>query len=92
MNDPEYLRMVLQKNNAPLRATLRMFRPERRRSIARSIIRSNGKKVLEHYSSPTVVGTLYRIMRKEEPTYLVPRHSTLSSQDANVPDNLRVTA
>jgi|GEM_PF-992873 len=92
LDDPEYLRMVLQKNSAPLRATLRMFRPERRRSIARSVVRSNCKKVLENYSSPRVVGTLYRIMRKEEPTYLVPRHHIPGSQEANASENIRVTA
>jgi len=92
LDDPEYLHMVLQKNSAPLRATLRMFRPERRRSVARSIIRSNCKKVLANYSSPTVVGALYRIMRKEEPTYLVPRHNISTSQEVNVSDNVRVTA
>jgi hypothetical protein len=91
LDDPEYLRMVLQKNNAPLRATLRMFRPERRRSIARSIIRSNCKKVLENYSSPTVVGTLNRILRKEEPTYLVPRHSVQNTSETTIPDNIHVT-
>ena len=70
---PEYLHMVMAKNNAPLKATLRLFRPERRRSTRRNLIRANQQIVQEHYSSKKVVGLLYRIICGQEPTTTEPR-------------------
>jgi glycosyltransferase involved in cell wall biosynthesis len=69
LEDPIYLRMILNKNSAPLKATLKLFRPERRQSLRRNLIRANQKKVLQNYSSKEVVGILYRIMQQTEPPY-----------------------
>ena len=77
LNDPVYLRRIINKNSAPLRATLKLFRPEHPRSLRRTLIRTNRGSVLRHYSISTVVGQLYRIMLDEEPSYVDPR----SSQD-----------
>ncbi|KPK74041.1 MAG: hypothetical protein AMJ79_14810 [Phycisphaerae bacterium SM23_30] len=92
IDHPEYLRMILQKNSAPLKATLRMFRPERRRSAPRNIIIANRKKVFANYSSPVVVGKLYRILNKQEPTYLLPIHGQRQEQGLSILNGARVTA
>ena len=73
LDDPSYLRMILQRNSAPLRATLRLFRHERRRNPRRSLIAANRKKTLEHYSSRKVVSMLNRILLRQEPPYVDPR-------------------
>ena len=83
LEDPNYLRMLLQKNSAPLRATLKMFRPERRRSLSRNRIHANQKKVLDIYSSSVVVNQLYRIMLKQEKPYHNPPHSMRTGNGLN---------
>ena len=75
LEDPEYLRLIISKNNASLNATFKLFRYERRRNARRNLVVANQKKVLENYSSNTVVGLLNRIMRHQEPTYIEPRYS-----------------
>ena len=90
LDNTEYLRMILQKNGAPLRATLKMFRPERRRSLTHNIVHSNRKKVLQHYATPAVVAQLHRIILAQEPTYLAPRHTSqipegLTANSRNTP-------
>jgi len=73
LDDPDYLQMIMYKNGASLRATLRLFRPERRRSSRHNLIKANQKCVLEHYSSRKIVSQLHRIMLGQEPTYHEPR-------------------
>jgi len=80
LDDSEYLRMILQKNGAPLRATLKMFRPERRQSVTQNIVQSNRRKVLDNYATPAVVDQLHRIILAQEPTYLSPRHTRQISE------------
>ncbi|MBN1845162.1 MAG: hypothetical protein JW810_05725 [Sedimentisphaerales bacterium] len=92
LDSPEYLRMVLQKNSAPLRATLKMFGSDREAGAARRLIRSNRQNVLEHYSCRMVVAQLHRIMCRREPTYLVPRHNLRHKGFMNLPGALRITA
>jgi len=87
LQDPSYLRMLLQKNSAPLRATLKMFRPERRRSLSRNRIRANQKKVLDIYSSSVVVNQLYRIILKQEKPYHAPPHSMRTGNGFINPNN-----
>ncbi len=70
LEDPEYLRMIISKNNASLNATFKLFRYERRRNARRNLVVANQKKVVESYSSKTVVGLLNRIMLHQEPTYI----------------------
>ena len=92
LDDPEYLKFILQKNSAPLRATLRMFRQERRRHGSRNIVVSNQKKIVENYSSQVVVAELWRILNKQEPTYLLPKHGMRRGQGLNILDKPRGTA
>ena len=73
LDDPDYLRKVINKNSAPLRATLKLFRPERSRSLRRTLIRNNQGAVAKSYSAGTVVRQLYRIMLDSEPSYVDPR-------------------
>ena len=67
LDDPEYLRLVITKNSAPLRGTLKLFRSERRRSLRRTLIRGNQQKVLANYSSRVVVDRLYAVITGQEP-------------------------
>lgn len=84
LEDPEYLHLILSKNNASLNATLKLFRYERRRNARRNLVVANQKKVMENYSSKVVVGLLHRIMLNQEPTYIEPRYVPKSPQEAAV--------
>jgi len=68
LDDTEYLRRILNKNSASLRATLRLFRHERRRNPRRNLIAANKKRVLENYSSNAVLDRFNRILMKDEPS------------------------
>ncbi|MBN1764310.1 MAG: hypothetical protein JW860_03555 [Sedimentisphaerales bacterium] len=87
LENPEYLQKILDKNNASLKATLRLFRCANRRNPRKSLITMNRRKVVEHYSSKQVVSKLYRIMQKQEPPYIDPVHSSQHFLDTPLPAN-----
>ena len=80
LEDIDYLRKILNKNSASLRATLRLFRKERRHNPMRNLVASNRRKVVENYSSSHVVGQLHRVTLNQEPTYIKPAHGKLHNR------------
>ena len=89
LEDTEYLFKVFFRNNASLRATLRLFRRKNRRTPYRALVLANQKKVLENYSNQRIVGMLSRIMLSQEPAYDEPRLTSVSAPDSQTPDNLQ---
>jgi len=89
LDDTEYLLKVFFRNNASLRATLRLFRRKNRRTPYRSLVSANHKKVLENYSNQRIVSMLNRIMLRQEPAYNEPRLTSAPDLDSETPDNLQ---
>ena len=79
LDDENFVNKFWNANKTALQSMLRLFRHDRRQDPRRSLVRANRKKALENYSSKEVVGLLYRIMDKTEPTYIDPRRATKSS-------------
>lgn len=92
LKDMEYLRKILNKNSASLRATLKLFRHERRRNPRRNLIAINRKMVLENYSSKAVVGLLNRIILHQEPSYIEPRPGTHQIGKSRMPKQTKMAA
>jgi len=89
LDDTEYLLKVFFRNNASLRATLRLFRRKNRRTPYRSLVSANHKKVLENYSNQRIVSMLNRIMLRQEPAYNEPRLTSAPDLDSETTDNLQ---